>query len=41
MSEKNNIALGYGAINDEDASLKGGGNYGKFGLKVYSKGKII
>lgn len=32
MSEKNNIALGYGAIDDEDASLKGGGNYGKFGL---------
>lgn len=33
MSEKNNIALGYGAIDDEDASLRGGGgNYGKFGL---------
>lgn len=32
MSEKNNIALGYGAIDDEDTSLKGDGNYGKFGL---------
>ena len=33
MSEKNNMALSYGAIDDEDSSLKGGDSkYGNFGL---------